>query len=123
MQMRPLLIGTLFILFSCFARSARADFTIFLGVNDKPTLQLAPGLALSFGLVIVSCEFEYVNTGANDAVAGKPSLQTGMGNLIRTDTGFSIRTATLWNGWRWVIPRAAWVVPEDTHRGQPRWRN
>jgi opacity protein-like surface antigen len=81
MHVRLLLIGILFVLFNCFALSARADFTIFLGVNDKPTLQLAPGLALSFGLVIIGFEFEYVNTGANDAVAGKPSLQTGMGNL------------------------------------------
>lgn len=66
---------------------AFADATVFLGWLNKPEMRSTRGFAAGVGLLVVAFEFEYANA-PEDAVKARPSLQTGMGNII-VQTPFS----------------------------------
>jgi opacity protein-like surface antigen len=70
---------------------AEADITAFLGVTTSPGTRTTQGFAVGAGLIIIGFEFEYSQAGGDDETepgclvpAGecKPSLRTGMGNLL-----------------------------------------
>ncbi|HEY6510288.1 MAG TPA: hypothetical protein VIY56_19830 [Vicinamibacterales bacterium] len=61
--------------------AAWADITAFIGSTTSPTNRPARGFAVGAGILIVGFEFEYSNS-TEDAEAGTPSLQTGMGNVL-----------------------------------------
>jgi hypothetical protein len=63
------------------AAPARADITGFIGANTTPANRQVRGAALGFGLLVVGVELEYAFT-TDEPLAGAPSLQTGMGNVI-----------------------------------------
>ena len=63
------------------AAPARADITGFIGANTTPANRQVRGAALGFGLLVVGVELEYAFT-PDEPLAGAPSLQTGMGNVI-----------------------------------------
>jgi hypothetical protein len=70
----------------CFASSAFADATVFLGTAATPSHRTARGFALGAGLLIVGFEFEYTDA-VPDELAGAPALRMGMGNvLLQTPT-------------------------------------
>jgi hypothetical protein len=77
-------------LFAAVATPARADATLFLGVNTTPESRRVQGFSIGFGLLVVGAEFEYANTPQSDeAVPTAPSLKTGSGNLL-LQTPFAI---------------------------------
>ncbi|HXE79531.1 MAG TPA: outer membrane beta-barrel protein [Vicinamibacterales bacterium] len=77
--------------------TASADLTAFLGATNDPGTRTTRGLAVGAGLIIVGFEFEFAQAGGDDenepACAArtadcKPSLTTGMGNvLLQTPRG------------------------------------
>jgi opacity protein-like surface antigen len=72
--------------------TAEADITAFLGATTSPGTRTTQGIAIGAGLIIVGFEFEYSQASGDDEtepaclVPGsgecKPSLRTGMGNLL-----------------------------------------
>lgn len=62
---------------------ARADVNLtgFLGVTTVPEVRPSGGLAAGVGLVVVGFEAEYAAI-AGDATEERPSLQTGMLNVL-----------------------------------------
>ncbi len=66
---------------------AFADATLFLGFLNKPDTHPTRGFAAGIGLLVVGFEFEYANS-AEDLVKARPSLTTGMGNIV-VQTPFS----------------------------------
>lgn len=60
---------------------AFADVTAFLGLLNKPEMRPTRGIAAGIGLLVVGFEFEFANAG-EDAAKARPSLTTGMGNLV-----------------------------------------
>ena len=63
------------------AAPARADVTGFIGANTTPANRQVRGGAIGLGLLVVGVELEYAFT-PDEPLAGAPSLQTGMGNVI-----------------------------------------
>jgi len=63
------------------ASPARADATVFLGVNTTPSNRPVKGFAGGMGLIIVAFEFEYAGT-SDDLTVAAPSLKTFMGNVL-----------------------------------------
>jgi opacity protein-like surface antigen len=63
------------------ARSVFADITGFVGANTTPANRQTLGAAVGMGLLVVGFEFEYAAT-SDDAMAGAPSLKTGMANVL-----------------------------------------
>lgn len=72
------LVGVLLLLGS--ALPARADLTVFAGLQSAPVLRPSTGLSLGFGLLIVGWEVEIARTSeqADDAA---PSISTGTGSV------------------------------------------
>ena len=66
---------------------AFADITAFVGLLNKPESRPTRGFAAGIGLLVVAFEFEYANT-AEDLEKARPSLTTGMGNIV-VQTPFS----------------------------------
>ena len=60
---------------------AFADATVFLGLVNKPDMHMARGFSAGIGLLVVGFEFEYANA-AEDLEHARPSLTTGMGNIL-----------------------------------------
>jgi opacity protein-like surface antigen len=60
---------------------ASADVTAFLGANTTPANRSVKGIAVGAGLLIVSFEFEYAATAADESELA-PSLKTGMANIL-----------------------------------------
>ena len=81
--LRPILVAALL----AVPASAFADATVFLGMLSKPDQHMARGFSAGIGLLVVAFEFEYANA-AEDLVKARPSLTTGMGNLL-VQTPFS----------------------------------
>jgi hypothetical protein len=81
--MRSILVALLLLI----PAPAFADITAFLGLLNKPDTRPTRGFAAGIGLLVVAFEFEYANA-AEDLVEGRPSLTTGMGNLV-VQTPFS----------------------------------
>ncbi|MDQ3169912.1 MAG: porin family protein [Acidobacteriota bacterium] len=81
--LRPVLVAALL----GVPAPAFADATVFLGMLNKPDQHLTRGFAAGIGLLVVGFEFEYANA-PEDLVKARPSLQTGMGNLL-VQTPFS----------------------------------
>jgi len=74
---RPLL-GVLLLLGT--ALPARADLTVFAGLQGAPVLRPATGISLGFGLLIVGWEVEVARVSERpDDVA--PSIATGTGSV------------------------------------------
>lgn len=77
--------------------TAAADLTAFIGATTDPGTRTTRGLAVGAGLIIVGFEVEYAHAGGDDedepaCLAAtddcKPSLTTGMGNvLLQTPRG------------------------------------
>jgi hypothetical protein len=62
------------------ALPARADLTIFAGLQSAPTLRPTTGISLGFGLLIVGWEVEIARTSERrDELA--PSITTGTGSV------------------------------------------
>ena len=80
---RPLLVALLI----AVPAPAFADITAFLGMLNKPDMRPTRGVAAGIGLLVVGFEVEVANT-AEDAAKLRPSLTTGMGNLV-VQTPFS----------------------------------
>jgi len=76
---RPAVLAVLLLL--VWSRPARADATLFLGVNTTPDTRGVVGGAIGIGLVIVGFEFEYSSTG-EDTKTGAPALKAGNGNVL-----------------------------------------
>lgn len=85
--MRRLLRGVLVGLILAIPAPAFADATLFLGFWNKPDTRPTRGFAAGIGLLVVAFEFEYSNA-AEDFEQGRPSLTTGMGNVL-VQTPFS----------------------------------
>ena len=81
--LRPILVAALLLA----PAPAFADATVFLGKLNKPDQHLTRGFAGGIGLLVVAFEFEYANS-PEDLVKARPSLQTGMGNVL-VQTPFS----------------------------------
>jgi opacity protein-like surface antigen len=90
-MLRPFVLIPLAIAFLLMARStASADLTAFVGATTDPGTRATRGLAIGAGLIIIGFEFEYAHAGGASenevCLAGsdacKPSLTTGMGNLL-----------------------------------------
>jgi len=81
--LRPLLAAVLL----AVPAPAFADATVFLGLLNKPDTHLTRGFSAGIGLLVVGFEFEYASA-AEDLVKARPSLATGMGNLL-VQTPFS----------------------------------
>ena len=60
---------------------ARADVTVFTGVNSTPSNRAARGFAAGLSLLVLGFEFEYSSTG-EDEPFGAPALRTGMFNVL-----------------------------------------
>lgn len=82
-MLRPVLVALLIAL----PAPAFADATVFMGLINKPDRHLTRGFAAGIGLLVVGFEFEYANA-AEDLEEGRPSLTTGMGNVL-VQTPFS----------------------------------
>ena len=82
-MLRPVLVALLIAL----PAPAFADATVFMGLLNKPDRHLTRGFAAGIGLLVVGFEFEYANA-AEDVVKARPSLTTGMGNVL-VQTPFS----------------------------------
>lgn len=82
-MLRPVLVALLIAL----PAPAFADATVFMGLINKPDRHLTRGFAAGIGLLVVGFEFEYANAG-EDLVKARPSLTTGMGNVL-VQTPFS----------------------------------
>ena len=74
-------------LFVALPAPAFADITAFVGLLSKPENRPTRGFAAGIGLLVVAFEFEYTNA-AEDLEKARPSLTTGMGNLV-VQTPFS----------------------------------
>ncbi len=61
--------------------TARADVTVFTGVNSTPSNRAARGFAAGLSLLVLGFEFEYSST-IEDELLGAPSLRTGMFNVL-----------------------------------------
>jgi hypothetical protein len=68
-------------LFVGIASPARADVTLFAGVNASPESRPVVGFAAGAGLAIFAFEGEYART-SDDLPAGAPALRTFMGNVL-----------------------------------------
>ncbi len=58
-----------------------ADVTVFVGSARTPSNRTARGFALGMSLVLLGFEFEFSDS-LEDQMAGAPSLQTGMFNVL-----------------------------------------
>jgi len=76
---RPAVLAVLLLFVS--SRPARADATLFLGVNTTPTSRGVVGGAIGAGLLIVAFEFEY-SSAREDTETGAPALKVGTGNVL-----------------------------------------
>lgn len=85
--MRRLLRTSLVAALLAVPAPAFADATLFLGFLNKPDAHMTRGFSAGIGLLVVAFEFEYANS-AEDAVKARPSLTTGMGNIL-VQTPFS----------------------------------
>jgi len=85
--MHRYLCALLVALFVAVPATAFADATAFLGLLNKPDRRATRGFAAGVGLLVVGFEFEYSNA-PEDLAKSRPSLQTGMGNII-VQTPFS----------------------------------
>ena len=65
----------------CVAAPADADLTAFVGANATPSNRPVRGFAAGLSLLVISFEFEYSDTAA-DEMASAPGLRTGMFNLL-----------------------------------------
>ena len=74
-------------LFVALPAPAFADITAFVGLLNKPESRPTRGFAAGIGLLVVAFEFEYTNA-AEDLAKARPSLTTGMGNVV-VQTPFS----------------------------------
>ena len=83
-SLRATLIATLLLLIPA---PAFADITAFVGLLNKPESRPTRGFAAGIGLLVVAFEFEYANA-AEDLEKARPSLTTGMGNIV-VQTPFS----------------------------------
>ena len=64
------------------AAPARADATLFIGVNTTPSSRATPGFSAGLGIIpAVAWEFEYAAT-SDELEAGAPSLKTGTGSIM-----------------------------------------
>jgi hypothetical protein len=81
--LRPILVAVVLAL----PVPAFADATVFLGMLNKPDQHMVRGFSAGIGLLVVGFEFEYANA-AEDLVKARPSLTTGMGNVL-VQTPFS----------------------------------
>src|SRR3954469_5246024 len=87
-SLRVLAVGALFV--AAAAAPARADATLFLGVNATPESRRVQGFSVGAGLLVVAVEFEYASTPESKGpLATSPSLKTGSGNLL-LQTPFAI---------------------------------
>lgn len=68
-------------LFVLLATPARADLTLFTGVNPTPTNRPVRGIAVGLSLLVIGFEFEYSSTTEDELVAA-PSLRSGMFNVL-----------------------------------------
>jgi hypothetical protein len=84
-SLRSILVAALLVL--ALPAPAFADITAFLGILNKPESRPTRGFAAGIGLLVVAFEFEYSNA-AEDLEKARPSLTTGMGNVI-VQTPFS----------------------------------
>lgn len=76
---RPAMLAVLLLFVS--SRPARADATLFIGLNTTPTSRPVVGGTLGVGLLIVAFEFEYSST-SEDTATGAPALKVGNGNAL-----------------------------------------
>ena len=74
-------VSLIVILALATATPARADATAFVGADTTPANRAVRGFALGVGLLVVSFEFEYATTSADDRVDA-PALKTGSGNIV-----------------------------------------
>lgn len=75
------------LLFVALPAPAFADITAFLGLLNKPDTHPTRGLSAGLGLLVVGFEVEVAST-TEDIAKSRPSLTTGMGNLV-VQTPFS----------------------------------
>lgn len=92
--MRSVVVPVMFAIGMLLATGApaEADITAFLGATTSPGTRTTQGVAVGAGLIIVGFEFEYSQAGGDDETEPvcqlpgrdecKPSLRTGMGNLL-----------------------------------------
>ncbi len=85
-MLRARSLAVALLLLGLSAASARADITGFIGATMTPANRQVKGFAVGTGLLIVGFEFEYAST-SDDPIAGAPSLNTGMGNVLLQTPG------------------------------------
>ena len=71
------------------AAPALADVTLFIGTTTTPANRQVRGASAGLGLLIVAFEFEYSSTHEDFADVA-PSLKTGVGNVLPSQTPFAI---------------------------------
>src|SRR3954466_11638966 len=76
---RPAVLAVLLLL--AWSRPARADATLFLGVNTTPDSRGVVGGAGGIGLLVVGFDFASSSTG-EATKTGAPALKAGNGNVL-----------------------------------------
>ena len=59
---------------------ARADLTVFAGLQNQPSIRPSTGISLGLGLLVVGWEVEVARVG-EESEEGAPSVATGTGSL------------------------------------------
>lgn len=76
--LRPLLFAGLIVVLT--ALPARADLTVFAGLQNAPSIRPTTGISLGFGLLVVGWEVEVARV-SEDLDDGAPGLAIGTGSI------------------------------------------
>ena len=76
--LRPLGLAAIFVLLT--ALPARADLTIFAGLQNAPSIRPTTGISVGFGVLVVGWEVEVARV-SEDRDDGAPGLSIGTGSM------------------------------------------